>query len=382
MVHPHLIWASAAALIASLAPLRERTAGPYFTVIVFTWQRSDFIENAVRSVIAQTVSRGDFEIIVVRGYSDPSLDAVLAGLGARILTAPTSSQGAILAIGVGAAQGRVLVFLEDDDEFEPTKLETLRTQFDGDPDLAVVRNANRCIDARGRPLVDWPNNYWPALPPTASEERRSPREKSRAPSLPIHNLSSLSVRAAAIAPYLPHWSAVPSAADSLVYLSALGGPGAARYDDRVLTRRRVHASTSLENFTADGLGPPASLDRLHRLDTSHERQLAMVRGTPAETTARWLEVIHRFEAAMSSTEFPAPRLRDYLDMFRGTIRERQPFRAWIVGFSLLRRVAPERAIRAWWAFNRSSYRRVAPGIDYRGLFPPISPSRTSPHSPH
>ncbi len=382
MAHAHLVWAPAIALIASLPAVRDRVAAPYFSVIVYTWQRMEFIEQAVRSVLAQSVSRDDYEIIVVRGYSNPSLDALLTGMGARILSAPTSSQGAALAIGVGAAQGRVLVFLEDDDEFEPAKLATLREEFDADSDLALVRNANRCIDASGRPLIDWPNNYWPALPVAQRQERRTTRAKSRSPSLPIHNLSSISVRSDAIQPYVSQWSESPSAADSLVYLSALGSPGAARFDERILTRRRVHASTSLENFSADGIGPPRSLERLHRLDTSHQQQLAMVRGTPAETTARWLEVIHRFEAAMSSPEFPAPGLRDYLDMLRGMVRERQLFRSWIVSFSLLRRIEPERAIRAWWRFNRESYRRVAPGIDYGGLFPSGAQSRTSPHSPH
>ncbi len=382
MVHAHLIWAPAIALLASLPLVRDRAGAPYFSIIVYTWQRTEFIEQAVRSVLAQSVARTDYEIIVVRGYSNAPLDAVLSGMGAHVLATPTSSQGAALALGVTAAQGQVLVFLEDDDEFEPTKLATLRAEFEEDPDLALVRNANRCIDAAGRPLLDWPNNYWPALPVTTTEERRTPGAKSEAPSLPIHNLSSISVRRDAVAPCVSCWSTIPSAADSLVYLSALGSPGVARFDERVLTRRRVHASTSLENFSAEGIGPPPSLERLRRLDLSHRQQLAMVRGSPAETTARWLEVIHRFEAAMSASEFPSPDRRDYLDMVRGMVRERQLFRAWIVGFSLLRRIAPERAIRTWWRFNRESYRRVAPGINYGGIFLPGSQSRTSPHSPH
>ena len=385
MVHAHgLALASVVAAIAAYSPLRLRPDGPFFSVIVLTWQRTEFLESAIQSVLAQSVARADYEIVVVRGFAHPGLDAYLAGIGARIVPSPSSSQGAALAAAVVAANGEVLVFLDDDDEMEPGRLAHVRALYEADPELALVRNANRSIDVAGRPLADWPSCTWPANAAATVQEQRDVAAKAAGPSLPMHNLSSLSARRSLLLPYVGAWTTIPSGADATVYLSALASPGAVRSDPAVLTRRRIHASTSLENYSSRGMGPPSTLERLRRLRRSHARQREMVRGTPAERSARWIEAVHRFEAALTSTEFPDPTVAEWIDMVRGIVRERQPFRLPTLAFAAVRRVAPRWAIRAWWLYSADHERWGHPSADYGALFsgPSASPSRPSPRAPH
>ena len=385
MVHAHgLALASVVALLATYAPLRLRTETPFFSVVVLTWQRTEFLDAAIRSVLAQSVGRAEYEIVVVRGFASPSWDAFLSGVGARILPSPSSSQGAALAAAMLAARGEVVVFLDDDDEMEPGRLAYLRDLYERDPGLAFVRNSNRSIDGAGRPLAEWPSCTWPANPGTGVHEVRDPVEKATGPTLPMHNLSSMSVRRSAVLPFVGDWVEIPSGVDATVYLSALASPGAVRSDPTVLTRRRIHASASLENFSSHGIGPPPNLDRLRRLRRSHGQQRAMVRGTPAERSARWIEVVHRFEAALTATEFPDPGPSDWIEMMRGIVRERQPFRLPALAFAALRRWAPAWAIQAWWRYSADHERTGHPATDYASLFsgPSASPSRPSPRAPH
>ncbi len=362
---------------------RAERSAPYFSVIVMTWQRREFLESAVSSVLSQTLPRSEYEILVVKGFQDDQLDTFLRSCGAQVYATTSSDQGPALATAFGHAKGEVVAFLDDDDEFEPEKLATLLTEFEAAPDLVVMRHGNRNIDARGDPLPSWPLCDWPALPRSDVVVVATPEEKGRTPTLPMHNLSTIAVRRSAVLPFVRAWPGVEAASDSLVFLSGLACPGAARADPRVLSRRRIHGSSSNENFSTAGAGPPATLDRLHRLVRSHARQREMVRGTPAERSAAWVDLILRFDAAMSSSTFPNPTVRDHLAMIRGAVREHQPFRFWIVGFALARRLAPERAIRMWWRFCQVRHRALFPKVNYPALFPhrPTRASRTSVGSP-
>lgn len=369
---------------ASPARPAPSPGSPYFSVVVSTWQRREFLETAVRSVLAQTVPRSDFEVLVVKGFSDPELEARLARSGVQLLRTPSASIGITLTIAFAACHGTVVTFLDDDDEFEPGKLAYLRRAFETEPELAALRNGNRCIDARGRRLPEWPDCSWPSLPRHDVAELRTAHEKRHRPSLPMHNLSSISVRRSAVEPFFGAWPEIEGASDSMVLLSALGSPGVVRADPVPLTRRRIHASVSMDSYSAGGLGPPSDLERMRRLRRAHARQVEMVRGTPAEPTARWLEVIHRFEAAMAAPELPPPSAADYAVLLRGIVRERQPFRLWTLGFALARRVFPRRSVDAWWAFSRRSVARTIPSIDYGSLFSHGTgqPSRTNPRTHH
>ncbi len=84
-----------------------------FTVIIPTRNRPDFLAESVRSVLAQDY--GDFELLVVNDGGDP----VTTFQDRRIGVLDNQQRGAVAArnLGVGAARGTFIAFLDDDDQW-------------------------------------------------------------------------------------------------------------------------------------------------------------------------------------------------------------------------------------------------------------------------
>ena len=102
------------------------TACPEFSVVVPTWNRHDELLRAVRSVIAQEFQ--DWELIVVDDGSEDQAAVVsaISGLGdqrVRTIALPTHRNAAHARnVGIRAAHGRWVAFLDSDDVFVPGKL--------------------------------------------------------------------------------------------------------------------------------------------------------------------------------------------------------------------------------------------------------------------
>jgi glycosyltransferase involved in cell wall biosynthesis len=98
---------------------------PLVSVIVPCHDRADVIGRAVRSALTQTV--GDLEVVVV---DDASTDGTAAAVAAiedprvRYVARPVRGGGsAARNTGIDVSTGRILAFLDSDDEWLPTKLE-------------------------------------------------------------------------------------------------------------------------------------------------------------------------------------------------------------------------------------------------------------------
>jgi glycosyltransferase involved in cell wall biosynthesis len=96
-------------------------SGPLFSVIIPTFDRPDLLREAVESVLVQTV--GDFECIVVDD-AGPTPAQVVSDRRVRV-ERHTSNRGEAGArnTGLREARGRYVVFLDDDDEFTPDRLQ-------------------------------------------------------------------------------------------------------------------------------------------------------------------------------------------------------------------------------------------------------------------
>ena len=89
------------------------------SVIIPTYNRAEVLRQALESVAAQTCE--SLEIIVVDVGSNDNTGEVLAGFGNRILA--IQGNRAARNIGIDAATGEYLAFLDDDDLWLPTKVE-------------------------------------------------------------------------------------------------------------------------------------------------------------------------------------------------------------------------------------------------------------------
>lgn len=98
---------------------------PLVSVVIATKNRPALLERAVKSVLLQSVA--DLEIIVVLDRDEPETMAMLGALrDERVrmyFNAEPAGPGAARNAGAGQARGEWIAFLDDDDEWLPTKLE-------------------------------------------------------------------------------------------------------------------------------------------------------------------------------------------------------------------------------------------------------------------
>jgi glycosyltransferase involved in cell wall biosynthesis len=151
---------------------------PDVSVIIPYYNREKYIDEAVQSVLAQTLQPR--EIIIVNDCSSESSRRYLDRYQncCKIVDLPVNvglagSRNA----GIDAAAGEFMAFLDDDDVWLPHKLEVQRKYMDDHPECAIVHSAARLFFQDGReeyfkqfPLGEmWlaqalMNGYWAIIP--------------------------------------------------------------------------------------------------------------------------------------------------------------------------------------------------------------------------
>jgi len=126
---------------------------PAVSVVIPLLNKAPHIGRALRSVLSQTID--DFEIIVVEGGStDNSLDVALSFNDSRIrLILQDKRRPGVSAarnIGVEEAQSDCIAFLDADDEWTPTHLETLLRLKSAVPEAGLYCTAYKICKKNGK----------------------------------------------------------------------------------------------------------------------------------------------------------------------------------------------------------------------------------------
>ncbi|HMG93396.1 MAG TPA: glycosyltransferase [Chryseolinea sp.] len=98
--------------------------GPFFSIVIPTYNRAAFVADAVKSVLSQTYT--DFEIIVVDDGSQDNTEEVIRLLNdPRLIYCKKINEERSIAknYGIGKASGTYINFLDSDDKFYPNHLE-------------------------------------------------------------------------------------------------------------------------------------------------------------------------------------------------------------------------------------------------------------------
>ena len=103
-------------------------ATPRFSVVIPTYGRPRYLTEAVDSVLAQTVD--DLECIVVDDASPDPIEVVPEPRVRVITRATNGGSAAARNAGIEAATGEFVAFLDDDDLFEPDRLELALAGFE------------------------------------------------------------------------------------------------------------------------------------------------------------------------------------------------------------------------------------------------------------
>lgn len=212
---------------------------PYISVVITAHNRTEFLMDAINSVLGQTLNRTLYEIIVVKNFYDPGIDDFLNRKGIINLKSRESSLlGEDIALGVENAKGEVLSFLDDDDQFYPQKLEHVYKMF-----------------RENKRIVYYHNNY------SAINEKKQPIKFNNG-SIDF-NMSCITVRKKII--HKDKISKIEYLPDTFMYYSAVDYGGKVISDKLKLTRYTLHNSASfiLDEKFDNSIDKKINLQRKH-----------------------------------------------------------------------------------------------------------------------
>ena len=112
---------------------------PIISVIIPS-HREVFLRRAVESVLKQTIDKDSYEIIVIKDYLNQAIDEFLTIN--RVRTLYTEEKGVFpkAILGIKSSFGKILCFLDDDDQFVSSKLSCVLSLFANDTDLVYLHN--------------------------------------------------------------------------------------------------------------------------------------------------------------------------------------------------------------------------------------------------
>mgnify|MGYP001772598192 CR=1 FL=1 len=107
---------------------------PYISVIIPVYNRTQYVGDAINSVLSQTLDKDKYEIIVITNVDLPEKERV------RIIKSNERWQGPMVAQCIEEARGEVISLLDDDDLFLPDKLEVVYKVFRENEKLGLLKN--------------------------------------------------------------------------------------------------------------------------------------------------------------------------------------------------------------------------------------------------
>lgn len=300
---------------------------PAISVVILCWKRREYLQGAVDSVLASFAEAGqDPEVLVVKGFEDPVLDAwldehrVRHSLNLEGPTGPKHLQGA------REATRDVISWLDDDDLFLPSKIAAVQRAFGEDPSLAVLHNGHVRVDLQRHPLGPGPD-------------------------IPDFSCSCLSIRREDALALGDSWLRVNGACDTLQYFGTLARGRRVRHrNDLCLTEYRAGPHNRSVNILAQY--------------TQIAREISQLGTGPARRQAL-AHVLGEYFAALARTRAEDPGRAAWALTQLLRARSPQPFREHLreVVCGSLRIVAPPVGVWLYETLRRGDVDWIPPPLD-------------------
>lgn len=224
---------------------------PTISVIVTAHDRKEYLIEAVGSAIKQTLQRAYYEIIVIKNFSDHCIDDFLAKNGIHTILTETGPVGGKIKLGVEHAKGDILVFLEDDDLFLESKLQTVLNMFNEYENLAYIHNSFYVIDNEG---IQTPDIKYKTLNSSLYFSSKCWNRNAISVVLShdlFHNMSSVSIKKKILDNNMYQLGRTFNGPDAFMFYIAMESNQHIMFDDRKLTKYRKHMSLTNRDLHFD-----------------------------------------------------------------------------------------------------------------------------------
>ena len=230
---------------------------PLISVIITAFGRQDYLLRSLLSAVDQDLPNSKYEVLLATNFPEAA-SQITASVGRssspeiRVLSGLPEGLGATVAAAIADSRGEILCFLDDDDEWEPSRLSAVSLAFGSAAGVGFYKNQQSFIDDQQRVVSSVQARRWlkqrglgrakVARRVTAANLLSNPRLMSVY--LPMFNSSSLAVRAEVLKPRLNLLSQLPALIDLAYFCVAMTSAVDVYLEPAPLTRYRIHRSTS------------------------------------------------------------------------------------------------------------------------------------------
>ncbi|MEM3710474.1 MAG: glycosyltransferase family 2 protein, partial [Thermoprotei archaeon] len=254
---------------------------PFISVIITAYNRKEYLHEAIKSVLAQTLPRAQFEVVVVKNFDTPEDDAYKKQ-GINLIHLDEASYGKKLLAALRVCRGQIICLLDDDDLYLPRKLSFIASTFSRNPRLGYLHHLQQSIDEQGRPLGKIPFGVKPDdLVKTTLD---TAHERANALLNPYYwgNDSSIVIRRDILLKYAGFLDKLIGAADNFMFTLALISNSEILCTKEVLSLYREHSNSSsvFFNFKSDFESFCSKSSKFYKKQaTDHELMLYLAKGT-------------------------------------------------------------------------------------------------------
>lgn len=222
----------------------SRIASPIISVVITAFKRRSFLLDAIESTVNQTIESDKFEVLVIKDFTDVRIDNRIMELGYRSFLYG-GRVGEQLAIGIQNAIGKIISFLQDDDLFEPNKLQEIYNVFKRNEHLIYFKNNYSVINSDGY----FGTNFSHSKTNSDFLITESIKRENYAITLMLKekydfNLSCMSIKKEVVLYFLNSLKMILTADDSFMFFISLMANGDLQYSKCKLNRYRVHDNGS------------------------------------------------------------------------------------------------------------------------------------------
>ncbi len=260
---------------------------PLFSVILIAFDRQNYISGAFRSIVSQTLDSSLYEIIVIKNFPNAMIDGWTGAPSVRVVQSPSPSIGESYSEGVRISGGRIICFLDDDDEFEPDRLERIQELFSTRKGPVYYHNQRTVVDEDGRAIRNrWASSLAGNQGVDIIEVGPSEVAESSLPATfeAYFNESSMALSREVLEGHLGELESAPTLIDIFMVCTAVAEKATFVLDSRRTTRYRVHGNQvsgwSSGKFSDPSINEENSVIRKH-IDVERSC-MQLVRGTFTE----------------------------------------------------------------------------------------------------
>lgn len=221
------------------------------SVVITAYNRRNFIYEAIQSLVQQTLNLSMFEVIIISNFNIDT-NIFPKSLEMRLFIRD-GIVGEFLYEGIKNSKNEIIAFLDDDDTFDPRKLETLIEVFSKNPSIIYYHNGMKYINTKSeyiqrvRLTESWAQLSKKGhlifdLTDNLSYYKEAIRLRGD------FNLSSIAVKREYAEKYLSLLRKIEGLSDGFFFWISLAFQGRLMIDTKYLTNYRIHDSNTSGNL--------------------------------------------------------------------------------------------------------------------------------------